>query len=141
MSKNPFKTSAKQTWDRGCDSQLRPRPRLNSQPQKTTKKESQTGLGSLKELLDPGTLAILGLKTPGDSCKGRGRLATVPLAVFQSHTVFRWAPMSAVCFNLLSLSLFIARLALVSAIFSNAPMYHQIFPITYKNKFWKQLIS
>ena len=28
---NPFKTSAKQKRDRGCDSQPRPRPRLNSQ--------------------------------------------------------------------------------------------------------------
>ena len=34
---NPLKTSAKQKRDRGCDSQPRPRPRLNSQPQGATK--------------------------------------------------------------------------------------------------------
>ena len=38
MSKNPFKTSAKQNRDRGRDSQPRPRPRLNSQPEGATKR-------------------------------------------------------------------------------------------------------
>ena len=33
----PFKTSAKHKRDRGRDSQMRPRPRLNSQPQGATK--------------------------------------------------------------------------------------------------------
>ena len=37
MRKKPFKTSEKQERDRGRDSQLRPRPRLNSQPQGPTK--------------------------------------------------------------------------------------------------------
>ena len=38
VSKTPFKTSAKQKRDRGCDSQPRPRPRLISQPQGATKR-------------------------------------------------------------------------------------------------------